>query len=265
MPAAERVRGSEPLAHSAPLLLIAGLGQGSWVWRWVLPALARRRRTIAFENRGTGALAHVPPRTTIAGLAEDAVAALHDTGLEAAHLLGFSMGGYVALTLALDRPALVRSLVLVGTGAGGPGRVPRPAHVAAAFEQAMGLPQEEFGRRTMPYTFARGWTRSHPERFEEILAARLERPTPYETIEAHVAACYGFYEAAREVEQVEAPALVLHGDEDLIVPVENGRRLAERLPHAAYVELGGRGHNVMLEDPDTFSRVVLEFLDRVSS
>jgi pimeloyl-ACP methyl ester carboxylesterase len=113
----------------------------------------------------------------------------------------------------------------------------------------------------MPFTFAPGWPETHPDRFEEILAARLDRPTPYETLEAHVAACYRFYEAAYEVERVAAPALVVHGDADLIVPVENGRMLAQRLPDAEYVELPGRGHNLMLEEPETLASLVERFLD----
>jgi pimeloyl-ACP methyl ester carboxylesterase len=183
---------------------------------------------------------------------------------EPVDLLGFSMGGYVALTLALSDPNLVRSLVLAGTGAGGAGRVPRPAHVARAFDEAFGLPHEEFGRRTMPYTLGPGWSESNPERFEEILAARLERPTPYETILGHVAACYAFYDLSLEVERIDAPALVIHGDADVIVPVENGRSLAERLANAEYVELPGRGHNLMLEDPETFAQLVTEFVRGLS-
>jgi 3-oxoadipate enol-lactonase len=250
-----------PAEAEDPLLLIAGLGQGSWVWRSVLSDLSRQYSTIIFDNRGTGAATELPARATVDGLAEDAAAALAGHGAERAHVLGFSMGGYVALTLALTRPQLVRSLVLAGTGAGGSDRVPRPAHVVAAFAEAYGLPQDEFGRRTMPYTFAQGWAEANPERFAEILAARLERPTPYETIDAHVAACYRFYEAGVEIERIQAPALVVHGSEDLIVPVENGRRLAERLRDGRYVELAGRGHNLMLEAPESFARLVLDFLE----
>jgi len=110
-------------------------------------------------------------------------------------------------------------------------------------------------------TFSRGWTERNPERFEEILAARVEFPTPEKTLEAHLQVCYGFYARTCEVERIDAPALVLHGDEDLIVPVENGRTLAARLPNARYVELPGRGHNLPLEDPATFNRLVLEFLE----
>jgi pimeloyl-ACP methyl ester carboxylesterase len=154
----------------------------------------------------------------------------------------------------------VRSLVLVGTGAGGPDRVPRPQHVRDAYAAAVGLPYDEYGRCTMPLTFSRGWVERNAGRFEEILAARREHPTPDETLEAHLTACYGYYARGCEVERIAAPALVIHGDQDLIVPVENGRMLASRLPNVRYVELPGVGHNVQLEVPETLNGLVLEFL-----
>ncbi len=247
----------EEHGHGEPLLLVQGLGQGSWAWRWQVPVFAQRFRTIVYDQRGTG-LSPVPAGPYgIPELAEDAAEILDG---RAAHVVGFSMGGYVALTLALARPELVRSLVLAGTGAGGPARVPRPAYVRVAFENAIGLPPDEYGRATMPYTFSPGWPESHAERFEEILAARLEHPTPDETLDSHMVACYAFYTEGCEVERIEAPALVIHGEADLIVPVENGRALAQRLPNARYVELAGRGHNLMLEDPELFNTLVLDFL-----
>ncbi len=253
------VRGLHVEEHGSgdTLLLHQGLGQGSWAWRYQVPVFAQRFRTIVFDTRGTGR-SWVPLEPYgIDELAEDASEILDG---RAAHVAGFSMGGYVALTLALAHPELVRSLVLVGTGAGGPGRIPRPAHVREAFEAALALPAEEQRRATLPYTFSAGWTEANPERFEQILAATLEHPTPLKTIETHMAACYRFYDEGLAVERIDVPALVVHGDDDLIVPVENGRALARRLPNARYVEVAGRGHNVMLEDPETFNAVVLGFL-----
>ena len=240
-----------------PLLLVEGLGQSMWAWREQVPVFARRFRTIAFDTRGTGRSPVPDEPYGIPDLADDAARILDGS---AAHVVALSMGGYVSLTLALARPELVRSLVLVGTGGGGPDRVPRPEHVRDAFAAAQGLPLEEYGRATMPYTFADGWPGRNPDRYEEILRARLEHPTPYETIDVHMRACYRFYDDGCPVERIDVPALVVHGDEDLIVPVENGRMLARRLPNARYVELPGRGHNVPLEDPDTFNRLVLDFL-----
>lgn len=243
-------------ASKEPLLLIAGLAQGIWVWREVLPTLERERPVAVFEARGTGKLADLPASRSVEEMAAEARAKLDGP----AHVLGFSMGGYVALTLALGEPELVRSLLLFATGGGGPGRVPRPRSVADAMTEALGLPDEEFAQQTMPYTFSPGWVEANPERFQDIVAARIEYPTPYELLEAHAAACYRFYAEGCEAERISVPALVVHGDQDVIVPVENGRRLAERLPRAEYVELSGRGHNLMLEDPETFARLALDFL-----
>jgi pimeloyl-ACP methyl ester carboxylesterase len=240
-----------------PLLLIEGLGQAMWAWREQVPVLARRFRTIAYDTRGTGRSPTPKRPYSITDLADDAAEILAG---RAAHVVALSMGGYVALTLALAHPELVRSLVLTGTGAGGPDRVPRQPQIRKVFADALGLPLHEYGRQTMPYTFATGWTEQNPERFEGILAARLEHPTSYETIEAHANACYAFYDRGCQVERIQARALVIHGDADLIVPVENGRMLAARLPNARYIELPGRGHNLPLEEPDTFNSLVLEFL-----
>src|SRR2546421_10472968 len=87
----------------ALLLLQAGLGQGSWAWRWVLPALAERFRTIVFDTRGTGRSPSPREPYGIEDLATDAAEVLSG---RRAHVLGFSMGGYVALTLALREPEL---------------------------------------------------------------------------------------------------------------------------------------------------------------
>jgi pimeloyl-ACP methyl ester carboxylesterase len=240
-----------------PLLLIEGLGQSMWAWREQVQVFAERFRTIAYDTRGTGRSVIPVEPYGVDDLAEDAADVLDG---RSAHVVALSMGGYVALTLALAQPELVRSLVLVGTGAGGPHRVPRQQWVRDAYAAAIGLPYDEYGRRTAPLTFSRGWTERNADRFEEILAARGEHPTPDETLDAHINACYAYYARGREVERIGVPALVVHGDEDLIVPVENGRMLAARLPDARYVELAGVGHNVPLEAPETFNALVLEFL-----
>jgi pimeloyl-ACP methyl ester carboxylesterase len=71
---------------------------------------------------------------------------------------------------------------------------------------------------------------------------------------AHVEACYGYYSAGIPVERIEARAFVLHGSEDVVVPPENGRMLAGRLPNAEYVVLEGRGHNLTLEIPEEIAQ-----------
>jgi 3-oxoadipate enol-lactonase len=248
----------ETAGEGPTALLVAGLGQASWAWRDVVPALARSRRTLVFDARGTGRSSR-PALTTIEAMVDDTLAVLDAVAADRADVVGLSMGGYVALRLALRSPERVRTLVLAGTSAGGPDRVPRSPEVREAFNAALTLPYDEFVRATLHWAFAPAWVSANGPRLEAIAAARLEHPAGFETIGAHAEACYGFYGEGCEVERIAAPALVVHGDQDLIVPVENGRRLAARLPSAEYVELSGAGHNLPLEDPERFAELVLEF------
>jgi 3-oxoadipate enol-lactonase len=222
--------------------------------------LAREHEVHLLVARGTGELAHLPPRRSVPEMADDAAELL--AGL-AAHVVGLSMGGYIALTLALTQPELVRSMFLIGTGAGGPDRVPRPKEVREAYEAAVQLPLGEYERATTPLSLAPGWPEANPERFEQIIAARVADGATLDTMWAHLEACYGYYAEGVPVERIEAPALVLHGAEDRVVPPENGRMLAARLPHAEYVELPGHGHNLTLEIPDELAELIGAFLDRV--
>jgi 3-oxoadipate enol-lactonase len=248
----------EERGEGPAVLLVSGLGQGSWAGRYILDELAAAHGVDTFDAGGRGRSSR-PAARTIAEMVGDAAAVL---GGRRADVVGLSMGGYVALELALAHPDLVRSLVLAGTGAGGPARVPRPADVRDAINAALALPYDEFVRTTLHWAFAPGWVERESERLEEIVAARLEHPAGFETIAAHADACYAYYAAGCEVERVTAPALIVHGDLDRIVPVENGRALATRLPEARYVELPGRGHNLPVEEPETFARLVLDFLSR---
>jgi 3-oxoadipate enol-lactonase len=229
------------------VLLVAGLGQGGWAWREVAARLAPRE-VVTYDNRGTGD-APGPARATVAELADDAAAAAGGP----ADVVGLSMGGYVALTLALARPELVRSLVLVATGAGGPDRVPRADDVRSAYTEAFALSPEEYVRRTFPLTV-------RPDRVDALLEENVARAVPHRTTAAHTRACLAYYAAGAEVERIDVPALVVHGSEDRIVPVENGRRLAARLPHADYVELPGYGHDLAQEAPDELAALIDAFL-----
>jgi pimeloyl-ACP methyl ester carboxylesterase len=247
------------------LLLIQGLGYATWAWRRQLPALSARWRAIAFDNRGAGRSAKPPGPYSIELLADDAAAVLDRLGAAPAHVLGLSMGGYVALTLALRRPELVRSLALAGTAAGGPGSLPVPQPTRDAWLAAAGLPPAEYARRTMHLSFAPGWTDVHPDEYEELLTARLEYPTPPECWAAQYAACERFLERGVPAEQIGVPALVWHGDADRVVPVENGRRLADRLPRAELVVWPGGGHLALIEDSDAFNAAVVGFLEGVEA
>ncbi len=240
-----------------PLLLLTGLGYAMWSWQRQIPVWSRRFRVIAVDNRGTGRSPKPPGPYSIEQLADDAAGSLAG---RRAHVAGFSMGGYIAQTLALRHPQLVERLVLVCTGTGGPGHVEAPASTIELWEANATKAPPEFARATMPLSFAPGWTDEHPQEFEALLADRLEHPTPPEAWRAQYDACWRFVEQLTPVEEIAAPTLVVHGDADRIVPYENGVELTRLIPDARLETFRGGGHLLFLESPRRFNPLVEEFL-----
>jgi 3-oxoadipate enol-lactonase len=249
---------SEEHGDGEPLLLLTGLGYASWSWQRQLPDWSRRFRCIAVDNRGTGRSPKPPGPYSIEELADDAAESL---GGRRAHVAAFSMGGYIAQLLALRHPELVERLVLVCTGTGGASYVTLPDATREIWESNAGRPSAEFARATMPLAFAPGWANAHPEEFEQLLADRLEHPTPPEAWQAQYDACWRFVEQVTPVEEIAAPTLVVHGDADRIVPYENGVALARRIPGARLETFSGGGHLLFLESPERFNPLVVSFLE----
>ncbi len=104
-----------------PFLLIPGLGYAAWSFTRQLEPLASAARVLAMDNRGTGHSDKPAGPYSITQMADDAFAVLSERGASPAHVVGTSMGGYIALMLALRHPRAVRSLVLVASTSGGTG------------------------------------------------------------------------------------------------------------------------------------------------
>jgi len=239
-----------------PVLLIAGLGYASWCWHELRERLGGELALTAFDNRGAGRSDKPAGPYTIAQLADDAAGVIDAAGRAPVAVLGHSMGGYIALTLALRHPQKVRSLVLVGTSPGGPGTQPTPAETLATWKLAGTMTPQQYARASMPKSFAPGWTDAHPGEFEDLLARRLAFPTPAASWLAQYQACADYVARGAPVEQVAAPALVIHGEQDQVVVHANGQLLAQRLPRARFVSLPATGHLPFLEDPPGFAELV---------
>ena len=239
------------------LLLITGLGYAIWSWQRQLSEWSQRFRCIAVENRGSGRSSKPPGPYSIEQMADDAAQVLRG---RRAHVAGFSMGGYIAQTLALRHPQLVDRLVLVCTATGKPDFAPTPEDTIAAWEANAGRTPPEFARATMPLSFRPGWTDDHPDEFEALLADRLEFPTPPECWRAQYEACLEWGTRITPVEEIAAPTLVVHGDADRVVRYENGVELAHRIPGSRFETFSGGGHLLFLESPERFNPLVEGFL-----
>ncbi|RME85415.1 MAG: alpha/beta fold hydrolase [Caldilineae bacterium] len=249
-----RERGS-----GAPLLMIQGLGYPSDMWHHVEPCLAEHFRLILFDNRGVGR-SDVPEGVyPLEVMAADAAAVLDAAGVEKAHVMGISMGGYIAQEFALRYPDRVRGLVLGCTSCGGEQAVPASQEVLDLVAARAHMSPEEGIRVLVPYIYS---AYTPQEVIEADLAIRLRT---YPDPKGYLGQLQGIYRwsSYERLGEIQAPTLILHGREDRLVPPENARILAEAIP-TARLELLDRASHIFFSDrPQRTCELVATFLQEV--
>jgi pimeloyl-ACP methyl ester carboxylesterase len=249
-----------PPTPKGTVVLLTGLGSKRLGWYRQLSVFGETYRTIALDHRDTGDsdLATAPYAT--ADQADDVAAVLKALGIERAHFVGISMGGFISLEVVLRHPALVDKLVLTATSAGGSTHVaPAPEMLAMLGQDRRGMEPGDLARQTHMRIMAPGFAERHPEAMERIVANARYRPQPAEAYRRQLQSVMG-NNAADRLEQIHAPTLVVHGEVDPLVPVQNGKYLAQHIPSARLILYPDTGHIPIIERADDYNRDVLAFL-----
>jgi pimeloyl-ACP methyl ester carboxylesterase len=242
--------------NGAPLLLIMGLGWPSQAWQRLRPLLSEKYRTVALDNRGVGRSDAPAGPYSIAQMASDAAAVLNAARVNTAHIFGVSMGGMIAQELALQYPRKVRSLILGCTAAGGPQAV-RAEDEALRVLMTRGQDPDQFARAINPFIYDAG---TSPKLVEEDTIARLKWYASGEGYFAQLQAVMA-WEAYSRLAQIAVPTLVIHGENDRLVPAANAKLIAERIPGAKLVIVPAASHIFTTDQPIAAQSAILEFLD----
>ncbi len=182
------------------------------------------------------------------------------SGVARAYVGGLSMGGYIALELTARHPELVEKLVLTGTSAGGPTHVPPGPETAALLVQSrQGVDPGDLAHKTYTLIMAPGYAASHPEAMDRIAETARYRPQSPEAYMRQLQACLG-HNMSDRLGVIRVPTLVVHGELDPLVPVENGKYLAEHIAGARLILYPNTGHIAIIERADDYNRDVLAFL-----
>ncbi len=246
----------EEQGSGPPILLIMGLSFTLEMWFRVLPHLRKSYRVILFDNRGIGKSDVPRGPYTIPTLASDAAAVLDAAGVEAAHVVGASMGGMVAQELALRFPQRVLSLLLGCTSYSGLfSRWPnfRKGPNNLTWFRA-GRPQRERAMRHMLYAAG-----TLNEWIEEDIGVRCQCNWTYKGVLGQLAGIL-LWNSYRRLPSIQVPTLVVHGDEDHLIPPENGRIIAARIPGARFELIPQAGHVFITDQPEATIRLLLGFL-----
>jgi pimeloyl-ACP methyl ester carboxylesterase len=246
----------ERAGSGQPLLLIMGMSGTALHWgEAFLDALRADFEVIVYDHRGVGASERLSGELTIARLAEDAAGLLDALEIESTHVLGISMGGMVAQELTLAYPERLRTLTLGCTSCGGrPGLHPAPEVTQRLAAGMLSGSRERSIRAAWEVNVSPGFA-TEPDAWARFLELGLRRPVAIPVIMEQMSAILGHDTCAR-LPNIAAPTLVVHGTLDQMLPVQNGRLIAELIPGAHLEILDDVGHLFFWEEPERSAELV---------
>jgi pimeloyl-ACP methyl ester carboxylesterase len=242
-----------------PLLLIMGFGGTMDTWNPdVLAALAGKYRLILFDNRGMGGTTPGTKPFSIEQFAEDTLGLLQALKIERAYVLSWSMGTNVALELALRHPDRVNKLILYAANPGGSESVPPSPEVIKRLADTSGSEQQR-GQRLLELLLPVDWIQANVSYVQRIFSGASETSSP-ESIGREAQAIADWKGCYDRLPSIKSRTLLITGTGDLIAPPGNSLKMVQQIPGAWLVQFNGGGHGIMYQFPDSFSRVVLDFL-----
>ncbi len=221
------------------LALIMGLGSDARLWILQIPEFSKKYRVIAFDNRDAGRTSKTETSYTIDTMAEDTYNLLNKLGVEKSHVLGFSMGGMIAQSFALNYPEKVRSLILCST-------LPRGPKGLGVMKMWNGMIETITQQAKTPIV----------EQLAKYFYIQLPKEF-YRQCEA-----IEKFDVTDRLKEIKVPTLVLAGDRDTVVPIWTAKDMASKIHDAEFKVIWGSGHAIFFEKWWAFNTAVLDFLQK---
>lgn len=241
-----------------PLVLIMGFSGTMDIWdSKVLKELSARYKVLIFDNRGMGETTAPPGDFSIRQFADDTAGLMDALKIKHAHVLGWSMGSYIAQELVLNRPDKVNKLVLYATDCQGSQAIqPRPEILNKLY--GISSDTEEIEKERFELLFPEQWLKKHPDFYKKF--PRPKEPVNLKNIARQIKAM-GQFSSYDRLPQIKRPTLIITGTEDVLTPSANSQILVNRIPGAQLVQFKGGGHGLMYQYPDKFTRTLIDFLE----
>lgn len=252
----------EEAGSGDPVVLIGGFTSTIETWALQAPHLAGHFRVIAPDNRGSGRTrvpdddGHRSPESW----AEDVVALLDGLGIERAHLVGCSMGGFIAQAVAVRHGDRLRSLSLLCASPGGEhGVAPQQEVFRGVFAGSL-ADASEADVEALAHAVLDDRTRStNPAAWELFSSTRVSHPHSAEELLRRQGGIAGF-SVWDDLAGLDVPTLVATGTSDRLVPPENSSRLAARIPGAELHAVDHGGHIFFIEQAEVVNELLVRFL-----
>jgi pimeloyl-ACP methyl ester carboxylesterase len=244
-----------------PVVLIAGFASGAWQWFKQIDDLAKNFRVITFDARGISrSKLDVGETVSIKAIADDICELLDVLEIKKVSILGTSFGGFVAQDFALRYPERLSKLVLACTSFGGKNHVlPDNIEALSAFSTIADLNSSERIRKFMIPAFTKDFAENNFDIIEQVCKLREQNEVP-ETVYLHQLQAATTFDTQAEVLRITAETLIVTGDKDQVVPMQNSINLANMIPNSRLEIIKNSGHLFFIEKAEKFNKIVTEFV-----
>lgn len=249
----------EIAGYGAAVVLIGGLGADGHFWYKQVPELAQRFMVITPDNRGAGRSDKPDEPYTIRAMADDVRGLLDHLRIAKAHVVGASMGGFIAQEFAIAYPQRVAKLVLCCTSFGGPNSEPIPQEAVQVLLYRTGDPERDL-RAFLALGFGTDYPQTNADELEAYVAWRLAHPQPLHAYRRQLEAASAHNTESRLV-GLQVPVLILHGARDRVVPARNAKLLAAKIVGAQVHLFQDAGHLFLWERATEANRLIIDFLE----
>lgn len=241
-----------------PLLLVAGMASDSKSWQFILEEMKPHHTLILFDNRGCGRTSY-PGSFTLSTIADDAIALLDLMEYDRVDVLGHSMGGMIVVELALKHPDRIKRLMLASSS---PQLSPKAKATLdeLSVKWANGIDMADWFRIMFRNLFTKKSLKN--KKFMDaaiIFALAYPYPQTQQGFNDQVEAISGF-DRRKEIKDIKHEALILSGQEDILIPPKESRALCNMGRKNDFVVIAGAAHSIHAEQPLAFSRALRNFL-----
>jgi pimeloyl-ACP methyl ester carboxylesterase len=244
-----------------PVVLIAGFASGAWQWFNQIDDLSTQFRVITFDARGISRSKLADGETvSIKAIADDICEFLDELKIEKASILGTSFGGFVAQDFALRYPERLNKLILACTSFGGKNHVlPDNIEALSAFSSISNLNSLERIRKFMIPAFTKDFAENNFDIIEQVCKLRGANKVPESVYLQQLQAATTF-DTESKLSRITAETLVITGDKDQVVPMQNSINLVNTIPNSRLEIIENSGHLFFIEQAEKFNEIVTEFV-----
>jgi len=240
------------------LVLIHGFGDNMGMWYNQTPEFAKRYRVLTYDVRGFGKTEKGEQPYSIELLAEDLCQLLATLEIESACILGFSMGGRIALEFALTYPQMVTGLILSNTGVEAFPKREMEKHREIMKSLLQQGDIEIISKIMTKGSFSRDFSEKNPEAYQRCKEIRMQNdPSEYLAI---MEAIDEALDAPIDLGRIQCPVLITTGENDILMGPDVAEYMQKRIS-AAELKVLPTGHVAPIEAPEDFNRIVLNFID----